>query len=463
MERNSGLPERCRYLRRFSREKCRPVTSVLACVALLSGCGVPDWPWVDPTSGEAIAGRSAFSNEYVLNGAYLSDWRSALGPGTALGDLALRADAVAIERSPSLFELRAAEAESAAERAAWFPRIRPVASAGFGGVSAGVGLSITQLIHDFGQTRNRREQAEIARVLAELDFWAERNDDVLAALTAYVDAVEANEIILARSALEERLADLATREAERLEAGVVAQGDALFIDVSRQENRRELIRARADLAEARAQLEQDTGVVAGGHLPLRFAALDGACHPPERQDYSPELLRAQIAVELRRLEEIEARRGLFPRIEGEATVIAREGGGIDDQGQITLEGGSLAGGGGRLRVEAAAQRVFALERELSNILHDQSRAWDRLDARRRLLVSQLSDFRELIRTNERSLDLFQDRFAAGSASTSEAVRIETERLANVIGVIETRSDIARNCLEAARLFGALSRAEIGSP
>ncbi|BDW84765.1 hypothetical protein [Roseicyclus marinus] len=51
----------------------------------------------------------------------------------------------------------------------------------------------------------------------------------------------------------------------------------------------------------------------------------------------------------------------------------------------------------------------------------------------------------------------------GEDHTSEAARLETERTANVIGVIETRSDIARNCLEAARLFGALSRAEIGLP
>lgn len=437
--------------------------AVLGMVALVAGCGASDWRGTDPSADTTVAQRGAFSNEYVLSGAYLADWQSALGQGTALGDLALRADAIAIERSPSLFELRAAEAESAAERAAWFPRIRPVATAGFGGVSSGVGLSITQLIYDFGQTRNRREQAEIARVLTELDFWAERNDDVLEALTAYVDAVEANEIILARSTLEDRLADLAAREAERLQAGVVAQGDALFIDVSRQENRRELIRARADLAEARAELEQDTGVVAGGQLPLRFTALEGACHPPVTRDYSPEVLRGQIAVELRRLEEIEARRSLLPRVQGEATAIARDSGGAEDQGQITLEGGSLAGGGGRLRVEAAAQRVFALERELGNIRQDQTRSLDRLEAERRLYAAQLADFRELIRTNERSLDLFRDRFAAGAAATSEAARLETERTANVIGEIETRADIARNCLEAARLFGALSRAEIGSP
>lgn len=460
---NSGFSERSARLQRLASKQNRRLAGVAACVVLLSGCTAANWPSAGPQEPHAVAHRGAFSNEYVLSGAYLADWQSALGQGSSLDELAQRANAIVIERSPSVFELRAAQAESAAERATWFPRVRPVATAGLGGVSSGVGLSITQLIHDFGQTRNRREQAEIARVLTELDFWAERNDDVREALTGYIDAIEANEIILARSALDERLAALARSEAERLEAGVVAQGDALFIDVSRQENRRELIRARADLAEARAQLEQDTGVRADERLPLQFTALDGACHLPARRDYSPELLRAQIAVELRRLEEIEARRSLFPRVQAEATAVARGGGGVDDQGQIALDGGTLAGGGGRLRVEAAAQRVFALERELSNIRQDQARETDRLLSERHLLTSQLIDFRDLIRTNERSLDLFRDRFAAGTAATSEAVRLEVERTANIIGVIETRSDIARNCLEAARLVGGLSRAEIGSP
>lgn len=430
--------------------------------ALASAVGVSACAPSGPAPAPQDSGqRRVFSTEYVLSGTYQQDWRSALGRGSVLEQLAMRADGIAIERSPSVFELRAAEAESAAERAAWFPRVTPIANVGAGGVASGVGLSITQLIYDFGQTRNRREQAEIARVLAELDFWAERNDDVLDALSAYVQSVESNEIILARSTLEERLASLALREEERVQAGVVAQGDALFIDVSRQENRRELIQTRADLAEARAQLERDTGLSAAGDMPMRFASLDSACQPPARRNYSPELLRAQIALELQRLEETEARRGLLPSVQAEGRAIGREGGTSDEIGQIALEGGNIAGGGGRLRVEASEQRVFAVQRQLTNIRQDQDREMDRLEASRRLLVSQLSDYRDLIRTNERSLALFEDRFEAGAASTAEAARLQSEYTANIIGEIETRADIARNCLEAARLFGSLARANMG--
>ena len=436
--------------------------AVCALVAVTSGCvgtdaAVPD---VSVSSMQSAQTPGAFSSQYVLSGAYLTDWQSALRAETTLQDLALRANDLTIARSPTVFELRAAEAESAAARAAWFPRIRPVATAGLGGVNSGVGLSITQLIYDFSQTRNRREQAEIERVLTELEFWAERNDDVLEALTGYIDAIEANEIILARSTLEDRLAVLASREAERMAAGVVAQGDALFVDVSRQENRREMIRARADLAEARAQLQQDTGVYANGQMPLRYSALEGACLAAERRDYSPELLRAQIAVELTALEETEARRALFPRIVGEVSILSTEGGAPDDRGQITLEGGSIAGGGGRLRIEAAEHRVFAVEREMTNIRSEMTREMDRLAAEHRLLLSQRADYRDLIRTNEQSLDLFRDRFAAGAASTSEAVRLEVERTANLIAVIETNAMLARNCLNAGRLFGALADADM---
>lgn len=432
--------------------------------ALASGCVDSGVTRQDVTQSSMRSDQhvAAFSSQYVLSGAYLADWQSAFRADTTLQDLARRANDMTIARSPTVFELRAAEAESAAARAAWFPNIRPVATAGLGGVSSGVGLSITQLIYDFSQTRNRREQAEIERVLTELALWAERNDDVLDALSGYIDAIEANEIILARSLLEDRLAALASREAERLAAGVVAQGDALFVDVSRQENRREMIRARADLAEARAQLQQDTGVYANGQMPLRFSALRGACEAPARPDYSPEVLRAQIAVELTQLEETEARRALFPRIVGEASIRSTEGGALEDAGQITLEGGSIAGGGGRLRIEAAQQRVFAVEREMTNVRTEMTRELERLTAEQRLLQSQRADYGDLIRTNEQSLDLFQDRFAAGAAATSEAVRLEVERTANLIAVIDTNAMLARNCLNAARLFGALADADLGS-
>lgn len=433
--------------------------AVVAALPLLAGCvgSGADRPPDDPTAQDGQGGR--FSSQYVLSNAYQQDWQGALSAETALADLAERANALTISRSPSLFELRAAEAESAAARAAWVPRLRPVATVGLGAASSGVGLSVTQLIHDFAQTRNRREQAEISRVLAELDFWAERNDDVLAALRSYVDAIEANEIILARAELENRLAALARREEERLAAGVVAQGSALFVDISRQENSRETLRARADLAEAQAQLQEQTGVQADAQLPMRLSQLDGTCDRLDRRDYSPEALRGRIAVELKELEEIEARRALWPRLVGQGEITSGSDGVSNRSGQIALEGGSLSGGGGRLRVEAAEQRVLAVERALQNIHADNMRALDRLEAEQRLLVSQRADYASLIRANERSLALFQDRFVAGTADTSEAVRLEVARTENVIAVIETRADATRNCLEAGRVVGALARAD----
>lgn len=448
----------------WGRGRCWAL-GVCAMALFASGCVTVD------QAGQGADGASApgdqvtdiLSSQYVLSGAYVADWQPALRSQTALGTLALRANDLAIERSPTVFDLRAAEAESAAERAAWFPRIRPVATAGLGGVSSGVGLSVTQLIHDFGQTRNRREKAEILRVLTELEFWAERNDDVLEALNSYVDAVEANEILLVRGALEDRLAELASREEQRLAAGVVAQGDALFIDVTRQENRRETIRARAELAEAQQKLQQDTGVLADGQVGLRFPAVAGACTPPGRRDYAPELLRARMAVELTELEQQEARRALFPRVAAEASILSTDGSAPTETGRIALDGGSLAGGGGRLRAEAAELRVSAAERELRNTSAELARELDRLTAERRLFERQRSDYEDLIRTNERSLELFQDRFAAGAASTSEAVRIEAERTANRIAVLETNALLARNCLNTARLFGALADAELGEP
>ena len=74
-------------------------------------------------------------------------------------------------------------------------------------------------------------------------------------------------------------------------------------------------------------------------------------------------------------------------------------------------------------------------------------------------AASLGDYAALIATNERSLALFEDRFATGAAQSSEAVRLEVERTANIIAISEARAVIGRNCLSAARLYGALSPVE----
>lgn len=407
-------------------------------------------------SPRPMQGEGEMTAQYVLGGTYHADWRGALREDSALGRVATAAEAVTLSRSPTLFELRAADAESAAEAATWFPRIRPVATAGVGSVGSGVGVSVTQLIYDFAQTRTRREQAEIARAMTEIEFWAERNDDVRDALDSYLTAIEANEIIAVRRDLETRLAALAVLEAERRDAGVSGQGDMLFLDVTRQENRRELIRAEARLSDAQAQLRSDTGLDVDADAALRFAALEGACRIAAPRPYSPELLRARMAVELAALREEEAKRSLFPTVTANTEIRTGRGGAPSDNARVTLEGGTLAGGGGQLRIQAAEQMSLAAAQEYTNLNADLIRSLDRLAIEARALTSTLRDYRALVRATETSLDLFEDRFAAGAASTSEAVRLEVERSANLIAIAETRADLEGNCLAAARAFGALA-------
>jgi outer membrane protein TolC len=444
---------------------------IMACVALVSACDRGVSAGDGPASAEARpsgaavadAGRDdhtdRLSAQYVLSGRYLQDWQPALRRDTAAGQVAVRANALSIERSPTQFDLRAAEAESAAERAAWFPRIRPVASMGVGAVSPGVGLSIGQMIYDFSQTRTRREKADISRALTEISFWRERNDDVRDALLAYVDAVEASEILAARADLDQRLAALAAQEADRALSGVAGQGDTLFLEVSRQENRRSMIRQEARLTDAQARLLRDAGLRVEDDADLRFAALDGACQSLPVRDNAPGLMRARLAVELATMAEAEARRGLFPRIMAEADVTTASNGAPKDNARIALEGGSLLGGGGRLRVEAAAQKGLAADQALSNARSDLSREVERLAIEERALRNTLRDYGALVSTTEQSLLLFKDRFSAGAATVSEAVRLEVERNANLVAIAETRGGLLRNCVDAASLSGALSPAD----
>jgi outer membrane protein TolC len=414
---------------------------------------------VADTPEENAGSDTGLTAQYVLNGGYLRDWQPALQAGTAAGRVAVAANALSIERSPTRFELLSAEAESAAERAAWFPRIRPVASVGTGGVSPVVGVSIGQMIHDFSQTRTRREKAEITRALTEISFWRERNDDVSDALLSYVDAVEASEILAARRDLDRRLAALAAQEADRAVAGVTGQGDTLFLEVSRQENRRDMIRQEARLTDALARLLRATGRGADAGAELRFGALEGACRVLPVRDHAPDLMEARLAVELAAMAETEARRALFPRIMAEADLTTGPNGAPEDNARIALEGGSLAGGGGRLRVEAAAQRALAAQQAFSNARSDLSREVERLSIEARALRNTLTDYSALVSTTERSLVLFEDRFAAGAATVSEAVRLEVERNANLVAIAETRGALVRNCVQAGNFSGTLSPAD----
>jgi outer membrane protein TolC len=405
-------------------------------------------------------GNAALTATYVLSGAYLEDWQPALRNDTAISEVALEANRMSIDRSPTLFLLRAAEAESAAEKAAWFPRIRPTASLGVGSTGPGIGISVTQMIYDFSQTRTRREKAEISRAMTEIQFWKERNEDVRDALLSYVDAVEANEVIAARQDLEQRLMELAMQEADRVQSGVTGQGDTLFLDVSRQENRRDMIRQRAKLTDARARLLRDAGVRLDQAPQLRFAALSGACQAPQERDHAPDLLRARLAVELATMSELEARKNLFPRIVAAADLTTGTGGSPEDNARIAFEGGSIAGGGARLRIEAERQRTLAAERGFTTARHDLARELERLEIDTHALRNTLREYGELVQTTDRSLALFKDRFLAGAASVAEAVRLEVERSANLVAIAETRGAIERNCVEAARLYGALSAADI---
>lgn len=434
----------------------RVLASILAVLAM-SACMAP--LALPGAKSQAVPPeQTEISADYVMGGAYKADWRRALRDGTDLGALAQRADAVAIARSPKVFELRAARADSAAENAAWLPSVRPVATAGFGGVASGVGISVSQMIYDFSQTATRRKRADIARVMTELDFWDARNETVLQAAEAYLAAVAATDIIAARNALEGRLAKIAAREDDRLKAGVAGQGDALFVDVSRQENRRETIRQRALLAQAQAEVAQATEQPFARAVP-GLKRLVESCHILPDAPYAPALMRARMAIELARIDQQATEKALFPRIMGQAQAVGNGKGQTTETAQITLEGGTIAGGGARLRIEAAKQRTQAAAKAFGQLAQDLGRDVMRLRMDSQAQAASLGDYAALIATNERSLALFEDRFATGAAQSSEAVRLEVERTANIIAISEARAVIGRNCLSAARLYGALSPVE----
>ena len=70
-------------------------------------------------------------------------------------------------------------------------------------------------------------------------------------------------------------------------------------------------------------------------------------------------MRARMAIELARMEQQSTEKALLPRIMGQAQAVGNGRGQTTQTAQIALEGGTIVGGGARLRIEAAKQRTQA--------------------------------------------------------------------------------------------------------
>lgn len=123
-----------------------------------------------------------------------------------------------------------------------------------------VGFDVTQQIWDGGRTRANVDLAEASRDLASLDFRSQRAQTILETAQAYYGAVLAAEAVKigeAALALAERTLEVARVGYEQ---GTSAEFDVVRAEVTRDNERTALVRARAERDIALVRLKQRLGI-----------------------------------------------------------------------------------------------------------------------------------------------------------------------------------------------------------
>jgi outer membrane protein, adhesin transport system len=387
--------------------------------------------------------------------------RTNLVAGTRLSTLAAQIDEVAIVRSSTVQQVRAAEAELQARRFDSYPQIRPTASAPLtGGGSASLGLSIEQLIWDGGRIRARLSDAELKIAEASLRAWAERNEAVHDGLEAYVNMARYEARIVELGRLNQKLGEIKSLLETRLAGGVADRGELLRMNVALQELKRRLVSDTAALRQARADfLRQLPDAINTPSLPdLRAASSQCSRVWPVSEAPADALARVTTARAAISEEVVRAQR--FPKVLLAGSSNYSQDGFSEPTIGIRLDASDMLGLGRKANLEAAeassqaAAAAYALQKD--ETMTDLAR----LDADFDRLQSDVASLREFVQQNEASLDLYEEQLDAGSIALTDGIVLHREQSDTLITLIDVEADSLLNCLSSSARRGLLARFEV---
>lgn len=381
--------------------------------------------------------------------------------GTRLSTLAERIDEVAIDRSSTVQQVRAAEAELQARRFDNYPQIRPTASAPLtGGGSASIGLNLEQLIWDGGRIRARLSDADLKIAEASLRAWAERNEAVLDGLEAYVNMARYEARISELGDLRQNLGEINTLLKTRLAGGVADRGELLRMNVALQELQRRHVSDTAALRQARTDFVRQ--LPNANHTPalpdLRAAASQCSRVWPDSEAPADALARVTTA-RARALEGV-VRAQRFPKVLLAGGSNYSQDGFSEPTIGIRLDASDMLGLGRQADLEAAeassqaAAAAYALRKD--ETLADLAG----LEANFNGLQSDAASLRELVRQNEATLDLYEEQLDAGSIALTDGIDLHREQSDGLITLIDVEADILQNCLSSSARRGLLAKFEV---
>jgi outer membrane protein TolC len=301
-------------------------------------------------------------------------------------------------------------------------------------------LLAQQTLFDGGQTKHTIQASRILEQAAFADVQRTETEVTYAAVRAYWDAVLSEaEWKAAEEAVKSAEADL--QRAENIhQAGMSTDADVLSIRVHLARVKEQQIRRTADLAIARAALNDALGQPLDKQCDLttpltRSAAQPDALQALEKQarDKRPEQLRMKYASDLASAQLARERSSLFPVISVQAaleadrqTFVTR--GGANWTVAASLNWNLFNGFRDKEQIEEAHQNLLsakaAQERMSSAVNLEVIRAWEEmLAANERIAVSEAT-----VAQAQESLRITQNRYQAGLSTVTDLLRTEAALL-----------------------------------
>jgi outer membrane protein len=301
-------------------------------------------------------------------------------------------------------------------------------------------VTLDQTIFDGGQTRKAIQAAELTREMSAENDHRVHSQLTFGVVKAYFDvALSEQALAAATQAVKSGQADLERAEQVRT-AGMSTDSDVLSIRVHLARVREQQIRRDADLATARAALNDELGIPLDARPELTtplsrpqapavpLPALESAAITAR-----PEQRWANLATDLASTEVGLARSSYWPKIaargmfEVDRQQFANRGG-ANWLGQVSLTWNLFNGGADHARVAEANHSLLQAKAErdrlASSLRLEVRRAWAEL----RATEQQVDVAETAVAEAEESLRITQNRFGAGMSTVTDLLRTEAALL-----------------------------------
>ncbi len=297
-----------------------------------------------------------------------------------------------------------------------------------------------QTLLDGGQTKHAIQASRILEQAASVDVLRTETQVTYDTARAYLDAVLSEAALMAANeAVKSAEADLERAENIR-QAGMSTDADVLSIRVHLARVREQQIRRTADLAIARAALNDTLGEPLDKQYELTTPLTRSAEHSDalaalekQAQEKRPEQLRMKYASDLASAQVARERSAQFPIVAVQAAIEADRQtfitrGGANWTVAASLNWNLFNGFRDREAIEEAHQNLLsakaAQERMNSAVSLEVRRAWEEMHAaNERIVVSEAT-----VAQAEESLRITQNRYQAGLSTVTDLLRTEAALL-----------------------------------